>query len=59
MNTSGNKYPNLDNLQMQNNKGDKTFNTPFKRAATHVAIAYFIYIKSVFLRLINLFKSSF
>ena len=26
---------------------NKKMKTPFKRAATHVAIAYFIYLKSV------------
>ena len=44
----------MENLQKKNNpppilkKQNDNCNTPFKRAATHVAIAYFVYIKSVF-----------
>jgi hypothetical protein len=48
----GNQRPNalgIDMIQNENDAeiGNQEKKAPFKRAATHVAIAYFIYLKSV------------
>ena len=37
----------MKQLENESNLAEKKMKTPFKRAATHVAIAYFIYLKSV------------